>query len=335
MRNLIAFFSSFLAFAPAALTQQAPSRPVSDQDIEQLESEVRTNPEDLRARSVLLALYGMRGNREARLQHVYWLIEHHPESPVTGSATLQPGTPMATQSDYQRGKDLWLLQMRTRAGDPPVLLNAARYFEQSDPALAFEHYAAARNLAPSDQQAAVGLARVMQRGLSGNVDAAFQEKVKAELAQSKDAQVLYYLGNGLKQAGTADALANEILAKAKSLNPEVDKQTPSMSSGNFAETPGVRRIRIGGNIQASKLKNFVKAEYPDLAMRARIQGTVRFNALIAADGSVLDVQVVSGHPLLVMPARTAVKQWTYETTLLNGVPVEVVAPVDVNFTLSQ
>ena len=75
--------------------------------------------------------------------------------------------------------------------------------------------------------------------------------------------------------------------------------------------------------------------YPPLAKQARIQGTVRLNAIISRDGTIQNLQLVSGHPLLAPAALAAVKQWVYEPTLLNGEPVEVVTVIDVNFTLSQ
>jgi protein TonB len=70
-------------------------------------------------------------------------------------------------------------------------------------------------------------------------------------------------------------------------------------------------------------------------MQARIQGVVLFTVVIGKDGRVSNVQLVSGHPLLVAAARDAVRQWVYKPTLLNGEPVEVVTEVAVNFTLSQ
>ena len=75
--------------------------------------------------------------------------------------------------------------------------------------------------------------------------------------------------------------------------------------------------------------------YPPLAKQARIQGTVRFTAIIGKDGTIQNLQLVSGHPLLVPAAQDAVKQWVYKPTLLNGEPVEVITQIDVNFTLSQ
>ena len=75
--------------------------------------------------------------------------------------------------------------------------------------------------------------------------------------------------------------------------------------------------------------------YPALAKQARIQGTVRYNVLIGKDGTIQAMDLVSGHPLLVEAATPAVRQWKYQTTLLNGEPVEVVTVIDVNFTLAQ
>jgi protein TonB len=96
-----------------------------------------------------------------------------------------------------------------------------------------------------------------------------------------------------------------------------------------------KQIRVGGNVQAAKLINQPKPSYPPLARQARIQGVVRFNAVIGRDGSIQNLTLVSGHPLLVPAATEAVRQWRYQPTLLNGEPVEVVTVIDVNFTLSQ
>ena len=79
----------------------------------------------------------------------------------------------------------------------------------------------------------------------------------------------------------------------------------------------------------------VTPQYPALAKSARIQGTVRFTAIIGKDGTIQNLQLVSGHPMLVASATEAVKQWVYRPTLLNGEPVEVITQIDVNFTLSQ
>jgi protein TonB len=99
--------------------------------------------------------------------------------------------------------------------------------------------------------------------------------------------------------------------------------------------PGVTRVRIGGNVAAANLIRKVIPVYPPLAKQARIQGTVRFTAIIGTDGNVVSLQLVEGHPLLVEAAQDAVSQWQYQPTLLNGAAVQVITQIDVNFTLSQ
>jgi TonB family protein len=95
------------------------------------------------------------------------------------------------------------------------------------------------------------------------------------------------------------------------------------------------RIRVGGNVQQTKLVSQPPAVYPLEAKQARIQGVVKLNATIAKDGTMQHLEVISGHPLLIPAALEAVKQWVYEPTLLNKQPVEVQTEIDVNFTLSQ
>ncbi len=98
--------------------------------------------------------------------------------------------------------------------------------------------------------------------------------------------------------------------------------------------PPPKRIRVGGSVQRANLVRQVRPVYPPLARQARIQGTVKLTAIIAKDGTIQKLEVLSGHPLLIPSALSAVKQWRYRPTLLNGQPVEVVTQVDVNFTLS-
>lgn len=99
--------------------------------------------------------------------------------------------------------------------------------------------------------------------------------------------------------------------------------------------PVTRQIKVGGNLQAANLIRKVMPIYPALAKSARLQGTVRFKATIGKDGTVRDLQVVSGPSILDQPATDAVKQWLYRPTQLNGEPIEVITQIDVNFSLNQ
>jgi protein TonB len=97
----------------------------------------------------------------------------------------------------------------------------------------------------------------------------------------------------------------------------------------------LKRISVGGQVQAAHLVNRVQPTYPPLARQTRISGTVKLHAIIGKDGAVQQLQVVSGHPLLVQSALDAVRQWRYQPTLLNGEPVEVDTEIDVIFSLAQ
>jgi len=92
---------------------------------------------------------------------------------------------------------------------------------------------------------------------------------------------------------------------------------------------------VSKGVQAAKLIRQVKPIYPQLARAVRISGTVRLVAIIGKGGSIENLQVSGGHPMLIPAAVEAVKQWLYQPTLLNGEPVDVITQIDVNFTLSQ
>jgi len=92
-------------------------------------------------------------------------------------------------------------------------------------------------------------------------------------------------------------------------------------------------IKVGGNVQESKLIRRVEPAYPELAKRARIQGKVVLVVTVDEEGNVAEIKVSAGHPLLDDAAISAVKQWKYSPTLLNGEPVPVIATVTVIFNL--
>jgi len=103
-----------------------------------------------------------------------------------------------------------------------------------------------------------------------------------------------------------------------------------------AEAPAApKRIRLGGIVEESKLISGPRPAYPPLARQARVEGTVRLEAVISRDGTILNLRAVSGHPLLILAAMAAVGQWIFRPTLLNGEPVEVATEIEVHFTLGK
>ncbi len=95
-----------------------------------------------------------------------------------------------------------------------------------------------------------------------------------------------------------------------------------------------QRVRISQGVTSGLLIHRVEPTYPPLARQARIQGDVVLSAVIDTNGAIKNLQLVSGHPMLVPEAIAAVKQWRYKPYLLNGQPVEVETTIKVIFTLS-
>jgi protein TonB len=93
------------------------------------------------------------------------------------------------------------------------------------------------------------------------------------------------------------------------------------------------RIKVGGDVQSASLVKQVTPEYPGIAKSAHVAGTVTLHAIISKDGSIERLEYVSGPPLLMASAMSAVKEWRYRPTMLNGQPVEVDTTVQVVFSL--
>jgi len=105
-------------------------------------------------------------------------------------------------------------------------------------------------------------------------------------------------------------------------------------SGHDEKSATPQRVRVSQGVSQGLLIHKVQPIYPPLARQARVQGTVVLQALIGTDGTIENLHVVSGHPMLTDAALQAVKQWQYKTYYLNGNPVEVETTINVNFTLA-
>jgi len=146
-----------------------------------------------------------------------------------------------------------------------------------------------------------------------------------------------------KLKAEADALVQ------KALDTRREKAEQSARTGTIETTgPGIaapepptesrstpKRITVGGGVMESMLTSRTPPKYPEDAKQARIEGDVLLTAIIARDGSVQQLDVKSGHPLLASAAVEAVMQWKYQPTLLNGQPVEVVTSIHINFVLDK
>jgi protein TonB len=127
--------------------------------------------------------------------------------------------------------------------------------------------------------------------------------------------------------GSGDSLIEGLLATAGKAPPPMQVAKPP------APPAPLKRIQVGGKVQESRLISGPQPVYPKLAIAARVSGTVRLEAVISREGTIINLRAVSGHPLLVPAAVAAVRQWVFRPTYLNGDPVEVATVIDVNFNL--
>jgi protein TonB len=118
--------------------------------------------------------------------------------------------------------------------------------------------------------------------------------------------------------GSAGGVLGGVLAAANAAPPKIE----------------VKKLRVSGGVQASKLISQPKPIYPPIAKQARVQGTVVLAATISKNGTIEGLKVVSGHPMLTQSALDAVRNWRYQPTYLNGEPVEVETTINVNFSLT-
>jgi TonB family protein len=97
------------------------------------------------------------------------------------------------------------------------------------------------------------------------------------------------------------------------------------------DRPGI--VRVGGSIKEPRKTYHVPPIYPAAALAAGSEGTVIMQAIIARDGTVADARITSAASPFDDAAIGAVRQWMFTPTLLNGIPVEVLMTVTVNFKM--
>jgi TonB family protein len=136
--------------------------------------------------------------------------------------------------------------------------------------------------------------------------------------------------------GLAATLCLPTLSLAQqSTPPNADNPSSAHQEPAPSEATQIPRMPIEGDLMAKNLLKKVPPEYPADALAAKISGTVVFHAILATDGSVKDVQVVSGPPQLVDAATNAVKQWKYRTITLNSQPAQIETTISVVFNLAD
>jgi len=144
----------------------------------------------------------------------------------------------------------------------------------------------------------------------------------------------YVIGGGTEgtQGGVDNGILGGIMAAGAPPVPRPHVDVPHPAA--VAPSPEVKRVPVGGRVKMAEVVHRVEPQYPSIARAARVQGVVELVGVIATDGHLKELRLVSGHPLLAHAAIEAVSQWIYRPTTLNGEPVEVVAPITVTFRLN-
>ena len=126
--------------------------------------------------------------------------------------------------------------------------------------------------------------------------------------------------NGTGTHATLNAVMNSIASAMSSVAPP---------------KPTVTHRPLLSHMMEGNLIYRVEPRYPPLAIQARIQGDVVLQAMISRSGMIENLQLVSGHPMLVRAAMDAVRQWRYRPYILNDEPIEVETQVTVKFVLNK
>jgi hypothetical protein len=239
----LAPLSGISSEVPAIMDSMADARRLTRADAAKLEQDLALDPENLQTRLTLVSHYFLSLMPQARVNHIFWFIEHHPELDLTSSLPtriLGPPTgrayqrlhPFNSPADYEQAKALWLKQAAIHARDPRVLGNAAAFVQETDSAVAEGLLKRARGLEPSEKKWIFQLAslyvRAIRMSLSQHasndpMELAFATRARTELQNSKDAVLV----------GTAGELMSE---RARSLSDSLSETDTAGNSRDMAGT---------------------------------------------------------------------------------------------------
>ncbi len=323
---------------PPAGAKEFPFQMTAEQ-VAALEQELATNPENETARGRLLEYYGFKqmcvqgirgglptppecGDRDVqavsrRILLILWLIDHHPESDLNKMAMVFPQ--LDGPNVYEDARNRWLTQVNLHPNDAHVLVNAAGILGYPNTQEKIDLLQRARKLDP-----ALGtdpLAGLYSAILLSGMEPGLAAQVRSELQSSNDIALVgsvarHVVEGGSSHLSTSDryALANELVTHVQSLEPQnrdwadLMEGVKAITDGAFPSVTeqapaGVQTIRLGGAVAAANLQESSPPIYPALAKAASVQGTVKLQIRVGADGLVKDATLISGHPLLIQAAK--------------------------------
>jgi len=337
----------------------AAAKDLNQEKAARLEESIRNDSVNVTARLTLLVYArSLPGEdaRQVRLRQILWLAKNYPTSEVLGAPDAAAASPSASEAEtYEQMRQIWLGELARNPKDPAILDHATNFLRFSDPGIVEQSSLLNINetdraaVFPGDLYAISALGVTAVDAMTGKPIAAgeqmpttaFAEKAKTLLASTDDLRILFSALNTVSAAGPSlagaghvpmgyQAFCEQLLARAKTyyegVRSKCDAIALSPASGSA--------LRIGGQVQASKLIKQERPIYPPEAKARGITGTVSFLALIGKDGKIHRLELMSGPLALYETSRHAVSRWEYKPTLLNGDPVEVITTLDVNYTLN-
>ncbi len=266
--------------------------------------------------------------------------------------------PVDSPNVYQDARNRWLTQVSLHPNDARVFVNAARALGlgRDSAQRQIDLLKRARTLDPA--RATEPLARLYSAILVSVKEPGLAAQVREELQSSNDIALVGSVarhvveeatGRVVSRASTSDSyslriLATELVSHAQALEPQnrdwsdlmegvnelPDGSAPPVAQKAPASVPS---IRFGGKVAAMNLEQSRPPIYPPEAKAAglHVEGTVKLQIRIGADGHVKEATAISGNQMLVNAAMDAALGYLYKATMLNGQPVEVLTDVEIVF----
>ncbi len=376
----VAFFALFvgtLYLTAAARFSDPPTEPstnwepyvaFSPTDVENIESAINANPDQVDLRMQLAVFFGHQGQEQPFTSQMLWLIKHHPSLPaLAGEPWFSSRNKPLSDAAHNQIRAAWEDAVTKNPNSSQIILNAASFIERTDQVRGLDLLRRAQALGPAQRTrvgfeiATIYAAAEMQGlgslGMLNNIQITPESgaKLRAELAGSQDPALLTATGRLLAQFSLP--LGNrpqqqrgiELIQRAVTLdltNPEWKRalqlvdlaQTLSTSSphpeatGSISVTQG-SGIILSPDVAEANLVNQLEPIYPSDALAAHIQGIVEFTATVGPEGTITQLQLVRGHPSLVNAAKDAVLKYLYHPATQNGQPIPFVTEVLVSFKI--
>jgi len=314
-----------------------------------IEKSLSDNAGSEESRAVLAAYAStteLEAARQLQARQIAWLVQKLPSSRILGrpAAMLFPSVGVFQNKEgYEQVREIWMEQLARNPNDPATVAHASYFFRLTEPEYAEKLLIASIPQVPGASTwlgelyalGAAGVTRVdYKNGLPSATGTAlpsdgFGKHAQTELGSGSDPRVLVSAIAVITEGGRMLArhqslpsgyreLCEALLKRVKVIDPGSDE-----SCELTPESPGT--------VRAGALTKNPSPKYPSEARQLGAEGVLKFTDTIGKDGKLKDIELVSGPLVFFEPAMDAVTRWEYKPTLLNGMPVEVISSITINF----